>query len=92
MNKKACLFVLTALMLLSGHLTSAKAAWEFWEPLTYFNPSTWQKADNYSNGSMFNCTWKAGNANFTSSGKLELKITSPSYNKFDCGEYRSTNN
>jgi len=70
---------------------SAFAGYVFWEPLTYHNPSTWQKADGYSNGSMFNCTWRANNANFTSDGKLRLSLTSPSNNKFDCGEYRSTN-
>lgn len=70
---------------------SAFAGWVFWEPLTYHNASTWQKADGYSNGSMFNCTWRANNANFTNDGKLRLSLTSPSNNKFDCGEYRSTN-
>ncbi|AFH62447.2 beta-glucanase [Paenibacillus caseinilyticus] len=91
MRKRFNLALVTAFTLSLGLLPSASAAWEFWEPLTYYNPSTWQKADNYSNGSMFNCTWRAANAGFTNSGQLELKITSPSYNKFDCGEYRSTN-
>lgn len=71
---------------------SAFASYVFWEPLTYFNPETWQKADGYSNGDMFNCTWRANNVNFTNDGKLKLGLTSSAYNKFDCGEYRSTNN
>ncbi|MCZ8521364.1 MULTISPECIES: beta-glucanase [Paenibacillus] len=91
MKKKKWMVALVGLILSLCLVTSASAAWSFWEPLTYHNSSTWQKADNYSNGSMFNCTWRANNANFTSGGQLELKITSPSYNKFDCGEYRSTN-
>lgn len=70
---------------------SAFAGYVFWEPLTYFNASTWQKADGYSNGSMFNCTWRANNVNFTSDGKLKLGLTSSAQNKFDCGEYRTTN-
>jgi len=70
---------------------SAFAGTVFWEPLTYFNASTWQKADGYSNGDMFNCTWRANNANFTSDGKLRLGLTSSATNKFDCAEYRSTN-
>nr|AAS89361.1 endo-1,3-1,4-beta-glucanase [synthetic construct] len=71
---------------------SAFAGNVFWEPLSYFNSSTWQKADGYPNGQMFNCTWRANNVNFTNDGKLKLSLTSPANNKFDCGEYRSTNN
>nr|WP_233516795.1 glycoside hydrolase family 16 protein [Paenibacillus curdlanolyticus] len=72
-------------------MTNVYGAYVFWEPLTYFNSATWQKADGYSNGGMFNCTWRANNVNFTSDGKLKLGLTSSAYNKFDCGEYRSTN-
>jgi endo-1,3-1,4-beta-glycanase ExoK len=71
--------------------SSASASWVFWEPLTYFNPSTWEKADGYSNGSMFNCTWRANNVSFTAEGQMRLAITSPSWNKFDCAEDRSVN-
>lgn len=63
----------------------------FWEPLNGFNSGAWQKADGYSNGNMFNCTWRANNVNFTNDGKMKLGLTSSAYNKFDCGEYRSTN-
>lgn len=79
-------------LLLAGLLTGApsvSAATVFDEPLTYFNPATWQKADGYSNGSMFNCTWRANNISFTSGGQLRLALTSPSNNKFDGAEYRS---
>nr|1CPN_A Chain A, CIRCULARLY PERMUTED [Paenibacillus macerans] len=48
----------------------------FWEPKSYFNPSTWEKADGYSNGGVFNCTWRANNVNFTNDGKLKLGLTS----------------
>ncbi|WP_245864666.1 beta-glucanase [Paenibacillus donghaensis] len=70
---------------------TASAATVFNEPLTYFNASTWQKADGWSNGGMFNCTWRAANATFTSAGQLRLALTSPSNNQFDGAEYRSTN-
>ncbi|WP_445669482.1 hypothetical protein [Paenibacillus sp. FSL R10-2736] len=80
------------LLLLAGLLTGApsvSAATVFDEPLTYFNSATWQKADGYSNGGMFNCTWRANNISFTSGGQLRLALTSPSNNKFDGAEMRS---
>lgn len=83
----ACLVAVISLTVL---VTSVSAQWVFWEPLTYFNSSTWAKANGYSNGSMFNCTWRANNVSFVGNGQLRLAITSPSYNKFDCAEYRST--
>lgn len=91
MAKKFRISVIASLLLSVILVASASAAWVFYEPMSWYNTSTWQKADGYSNGAMFNCTWRANNANFTSAGQLELKITSPSYNKFDCAEYRSTN-
>lgn len=69
--------------------TPASAATVFWEPLTYFNADTWAKADGYSNGGMFNCTWRANNISFTSGGQLRLALTSPAYNTFDGAELRS---
>lgn len=69
--------------------SSALGATVFWEPLTYHNSNTWQKADGYSNGGMFNCTWRSNNVSFTNDGKLRLGLTSSAYNVFDCGEYQS---
>lgn len=91
MKKKTGLAFMASVCLSLLLSVNAFAGWTFWEPLTYHNPSTWQKADGYSNGSMFNCTWRANNVNFTNDGKLRLSLTSPSANKFDGGEYRSTN-
>ncbi|MHA6530420.1 beta-glucanase [Paenibacillus sp. BAC0078] len=90
--KKFCGAGLTLLLagLLAG-APSVSAATVFYEPLTYFNSATWQKADGYSNGGMFNCTWRANNISFTGGGQLRLALTSSSYNKFDGAEYRSTN-
>ena len=91
MKRKSWLTIAITSVLSLMLLTTAYGAYEFWEPLTYHNTATWQKADGYSNGGMFNCTWRANNVNFTSDGKLKLGLTSSSYNNFDCGEYRSTN-
>lgn len=88
--KKKWLIALCSSLILSVSLSvPAMAATVFWEPLTYHNAETWEKADGYSNGGMFNCTWRANNATFTSDGKLSLALTSSSYNKFDGAEYRT---
>ena len=90
MKKKWLAVLCTSLLVLTAQAGTTFGATEFYEPLTYHNTQTWQKADGYSNGGMFNCTWRANNATFTSDGKLRLALTSPSYNKFDGAEYRST--
>ncbi|WP_446686128.1 beta-glucanase [Paenibacillus aurantiacus] len=90
MKKKSLLASAAAALTTVMLVTNAYGASVFWEPLTYFNPNTWQKADGYSNGGMFNCTWRANNVGFTSDGKLRLGLTSSAYNQFDCGEYRTT--
>lgn len=89
MKGKGIIAVCSLLALSVGLASSAMGATVFWEPLSYHNTSTWEKADGYSNGSMFNCTWRANNATFTSDGKLRLALTSPSNNKFDGAEYRT---
>lgn len=90
MKKKTWVTLVTTGMLSLLLAVSASAAYVFWEPLTYFNSGTWHKADGWSNGGMFNCTWRANNVNF-SNGTMKLGLTSSAYNKFDCGEYRSNN-
>lgn len=89
MKKKWLITLCSSLLLLTSLTVTAKGATVFWEPMTYYNQQAWQKADGYSNGNMFNCTWRANNATFTNDGKLRLALTSSSYNKFDCAEYRS---
>ena len=76
-------------MLVSGRTVFAASA-SLFDDFNSYNTSLWSKANGWSNGDMFNCTWRAANVNF-SGGQMELKITSPSQNKFDGGEYRSTN-
>lgn len=92
MKRKSWYTLVVVMMFSLFSSVSAFAGYVFWEPLSNFNSSTWQKADGYSNGGMFNCTWRANNVSFTSDGKLRLGLSSSSQNKFDCGEYRSTNN
>lgn len=89
MKKKTWYTLVVVMMISLFSSVSAFASYVFYEPLSYFNSNTWEKADGYSNGGMFNCTWRANNVNFTSDGKLKLGLTSSAQNKFDCGEYRS---
>lgn len=89
MKRKGIVAVCASMALSVFLASSAMGATVFWEPLTYYNADTWQKADGYSNGGVFNCTWRANNISFTSDGKMRLALTSPSNNKFDGAEYRT---
>lgn len=56
-----------------------------------FESETMQKADGWSNGYMFDCTWRADNVNF-SDGVMKLTIGSDGDNaspKWSGGEYRT---
>lgn len=59
------------------------------DDFTEFNTSFWMKTDGYSNGDMFNCTWRGDNISFTGDGLLSLALTSSSTGEFDGAEYRS---
>lgn len=50
MKKKSCFTLVTTFAFSLIFSVSAFAGNVFWEPLSYFNPSTWEKADGYSNG------------------------------------------
>lgn len=56
---------------------------------TKFNTELWKKTDGYSNGNMFNCTWREDNISFSEDGLLTLSLTSPSPGEFDGAEYRT---
>jgi len=71
-------------------VSTAWAKTVFREPLASFDASAWSKSDGYSNGSMFNCTWRANNVSFNGHGQMRLAITSPARAAFDCAEYRTT--
>jgi beta-glucanase (GH16 family) len=57
--------------------------------LSDFSSSKWHKADGYSNGSMFNCTWRASQVNLSDARlvlTLENDAGKPPYKS---GEYRT---
>lgn len=60
------------------------------DDFTGYQEALWKKTDGYSNGSMFNCTWRADNIAFTDDGFLRLSLTSPSAGQYDGSEYRTT--
>lgn len=47
-----------------------------------------EKADGWSNGGMFNCTWRASNVSF-SNGYMNLKIDKDANGGYSGGEYRT---
>lgn len=63
---------------LSVSLFPAKAhaltTWHFADGFSYNNGNMWTKSDGWSNGDMFNCTWRAGNVNFYN-GTMNLSLT-----------------
>lgn len=63
--------LLAAMMSMSAE---ARVTTHFGEGFEYDNSNLWQKADGWSNGGMFNCTWRAYNAN-VNYGVLNLSIT-----------------
>ena len=61
------------------------------EGFDYANTSVWSKSDGWTNGGMFNCTWRASNVNF-SNGLMTLtlnKDTQGGTKPYAGGEYRS---
>lgn len=86
--KRVLLLLVTGLFMSLSAVTStasAQTGGSFFDPFNSYNSGLWQKANGYSNGNMFNCTWRANNVSMTSIGEMRLALTSPSYNKFDCG-------
>lgn len=91
-KKRKILCVTLVLMLLFIVPLRTYAATHMGEGFDYYNSSLWEKADGWSNGGMFNCTWRANNCN-VSNGVLELSITRDNGSKpYAGGEYRSRNN
>lgn len=78
--KRMLMLVVTGLVLSLSTFTagaSAQTGGSFYEPFNNYNTGLWQKADGYSNGNMFNCTWRANNVSMTSAGEMRLSLTSP---------------
>lgn len=73
--------------------TFAATKTHFSDGFDYANTQAWSKSDGWSNGGMFNCTWRASNVNF-SNGVMDLSITKDTQGgstPYAGGEYRSNN-
>lgn len=82
-------------ILLAGTLlstqVSALTTSHFGDGLSYMNSRDWSKSDGWSNGGMFDCTWRGQNVNFYN-GTMELAITRDyqgGVSQYAGGEYRS---
>lgn len=74
--------------------TNAHAATNLLDNFNSFDTNVWSKSDGWTNGSMFNCTWRASNVNFNKNGEMELSITKDAKGgsiPYAGGEYRSNN-
>ncbi len=91
-NIKKCICVMfSMLMVMLAPVQNGMAAGtHFGEPFNYHNPEAWEKADGWSNGGMFNCTWRASNVN-VNNGLLDLNITNDwsGSKPYAGGEYRT---
>ncbi|MDP4181876.1 MAG: glycoside hydrolase family 16 protein [Bacillota bacterium] len=68
-----------------------QAASTFTDNFNGINGGFWQKADGYSNGSMFNCTWRGANIT-NSNGVTTLKLNKDSGSKpYSGAELRTIN-
>jgi beta-glucanase (GH16 family) len=98
MNKKkikiATLGILVGTFLVGALMptqASALTTTHFGEGFDYANTQAWSKADGWSNGSMFDCTWRASNVNFNN-GVMNLtlnKDTQGGATPYAGGEYRT---
>ncbi|MPQ33988.1 glycosyl hydrolase family protein [Clostridium estertheticum] len=94
-NKSQKFFLLLLSIVLSTGFLSINAfaltTGHFSDGFDHFNTAAWSKSDGYTNGSMFNCTWRASNVNFIA-GQMALtlnKNTQGGSNSYAGGEYRS---
>ena len=90
-KKRIVLCFILSLLLISSVALTASAKTHFGEAFDSFNSSLWEKSNGWTNGGMFNCTWKSNNCNF-SGGIMDLSITKDSGSKpYAGGEYRTKN-
>jgi len=94
-NKIRIVFsVLLSIGLSTGLLSTSSFALttgHFSDGFDSFNTAAWAKSDGWTNGGMFNCTWRASNVNF-SGGQMALtlnKDTQGGTKPYAGGEYRS---
>lgn len=99
MKKKNIKIITFCLVLVSAFLStnlltkevSALTTSHFAEEFNSFNTRSWSKANGWTNGGMFNCTWRSSNVNFYN-GNMELTInrdTQGGSRPYAGGEYRS---
>lgn len=81
--------------LLTGTLLSTQVSAlttnHFGDGFNYANSNYWNKSNGWSNGGMFDCTWRDKNVNFYD-GVMELSITKDiqyGVSQYASGEYRS---
>ncbi|WP_160691246.1 glycoside hydrolase family 16 protein [Clostridium sp. C2-6-12] len=71
--------------------TFALTKTHFSDGFDYANTKAWTKSDGWTNGGMFNCTWRASNVNF-SNGVMDLTLNKDKQGgskPYAGGEYRS---
>ncbi len=73
-KKFACAALGTLMVVFSPIRTEAAITTHFGDGFDSYNAQFWEKADGWSNEGMFNCTWRAYNANINN-GLLDLSIT-----------------
>lgn len=89
MLKKIIIILLTAILVMSN--ISFADTNVFNSSFDNYDETNWRKADGYSNGSVFNCTWRKENVNFID-GNMILKIDNEKPTDllpYSGGEYRT---
>ena len=70
---KKILLLITIVFIISSFTINLQASTTFRDDFNGINGGFWQRADGYSNGSMFYCTWRAGNIS-NSNGITTLRL------------------
>ncbi|WFR57708.1 glycoside hydrolase family 16 protein [Anaerocolumna sp. AGMB13025] len=90
-RKRIVLPIIVSLILSFTIAIPAGAKTHLGEAFDSYNSSLWEKSNGWTNGGMFNCTWRDSNCSF-SGGIMNLSITNDSGSKpYAGGEYRTRN-
>jgi beta-glucanase (GH16 family) len=91
-RKRIVLPIIVSLILSFTIAIPAVAKTHLGEAFDSYNSSLWEKSNGWTNGGMFNCTWRDSNCSFNG-GIMNLSITNDSGSKpYAGGEYRTRNN
>jgi endo-1,3-1,4-beta-glycanase ExoK len=83
--------IIIALVFIFFPATLFSAANSLSDDFNSMNTANWEKADGWTNGDPFYCTWRSNNVNFRN-GQMELSITKDSGSiPYAGGEYRTKN-